>query len=169
MVFCCFGYSFAIREGVIPDWEAIGTVLSFIAACSAIWAAVFIPWQIAQKQNRIALFEMKYEAFQQFSDLICRWDVYLKRILNASGEKEKLYACIFAIENLLWEDQNVESAIKRYLADDEIPSYILSATLDIQRNVVFLVRKLPCLFYCVEKDDLKKLTDTFEKFINQFR
>jgi len=93
LIFTILGYRFAVNENARPDWEAIGSVFSFVSSIGAIGAAVFIPWQIAQKQNAIALFHKREEEFGFIKSYLFSWAGTCQRIVEAKDESVILGKC----------------------------------------------------------------------------
>ena len=69
--------------------EYIALLISFISVIVsglAIWFAVQVPKKIADRQDKIALFEKKYEAY----DIICKCQLFAVGILASEQTKESI-------------------------------------------------------------------------------
>lgn len=69
MVFAAFGWKITYNPQLENDWDAVaafGSWVSAIISGVAIWFAVSVPKRIADEQNRIALFERRFESYSVF-------------------------------------------------------------------------------------------------------
>lgn len=164
IVFLSFGYSFAVRDSVWLDWDAIGTVLSFIAAGSAIWVAVFIPWQISEKQNRISIFDEKFETYQKCVKFLTHWRTYTKLFVDSKDKDKRLQILLSSIQELFHKGDNAEELIRRYLKEDVIPADLLAFISDIHNDNTVLFDKASFLFVCLDNSDVKDISDAFSDF-----
>lgn len=77
-----------------PGWvECLSIVISSISVVVsgiAIWFAIRVPKQIAEQQNKIALFERRYDCFQFFEECFI---LYKKTIDGAENEKIEKQCC----------------------------------------------------------------------------
>ena len=90
VMFLSLGYRFAIYDNIRPDWDAIGTIFSLFASIGAIVAAVFIPWKIAQQQNKIALFGIKHESYAEIHKLLCFADSISNNLFKKHAKEQIL-------------------------------------------------------------------------------
>lgn len=69
IVFAAFGWKIAYTPQLENDWDAVaacGSWVSAIISGVAIWFAVSEPKRIANEQNKIALFEKRFESYSVF-------------------------------------------------------------------------------------------------------
>jgi len=163
------GYKLIVFEDVRPDWEAIGTLFSFIASVGAIGAAIIIPREIAHKQNDIALFKEKYEIFQKCAIFLSRWHYSCSGILSATDTKEKLICCIVAVLIKLKKGDSAEEIFQRFASNDSITHDLAIEMFEFYEDDLFLFPKASCLFQCVDNYQIKKITEAYNDFINKLR
>lgn len=168
-VFLSLGYSFAIYDNVKPDWEAIGTVFSFISAIGAIGAAILIPWQISQKQNRITLFTEKYDIYKKCSNFLDHWGEYANLIINSESNEKRLFICVYSIEGFLGKGDHAEILVKNHLKSELVPHEMLTSMRDIKAEGVFTFDKASYIFICLSDSDTSKITKTFSAFFDSLR
>lgn len=74
-----FGWRFTYAPELETSWDAVSSVAAWVGVISsffAIWFAIQVPKKIAEKQNKIALFEKRYAVYDvllhciAFSDII---------------------------------------------------------------------------------------------------
>ena len=116
VLFVGFLYHKGFRITYAPDlensWEAIsacaawaGVVASFIA----IWYAIQVPKKIADRQDKIALFEKRYERFQLYEKCYALYD----QIKDKKCTLEELRGrCKYVLGRLNWKDVTREVAMK---------------------------------------------------------
>ena len=108
-----FGWRVTYQPELESSWDAVsavaawGGVIVAIASASAsflaVWFAIQVPQKIADRQDKIALFEKRYECFQFFEECFALYTVSLEK--NASEKIiEKCYH-ILKIENNTTEPQ----------------------------------------------------------------
>lgn len=165
VVFLSFGYSFAIRDNVSLDWDAIGTVFSFFAAVSTIWVAVFIPWRIAEKQNRISIFNEKFETYQKCVTFLTHWRIYTKLFVDNKDKEMRLQILLSSVRHLFHNNEKAEEILCRYLEGDVVPQDLLDFISDIHNDNTVLFDRASCLFICLSDSDVKQISDVFSDFI----
>lgn len=167
IIFLTFlGYRYAIFEDARPDWEAYATIFSLIAAVGSIWVATYIPSQIAKKQNQIALFDKRFEVYQEFNEFFTQWNMLIKQIIEQKDEPTRIRKCIYAIELCTGRPANFSSIENLNMSEAKELEICI---LEIHRNKVFLIQKIPSLFHEVEDADVILLVDSYQKVMNDIR
>lgn len=68
----CAGWRIVYAPELEPDWDSISAVSSLISAVgtvAAVWSAVQVPQKIANRQDKIALYEKRINAFHAMEEL----------------------------------------------------------------------------------------------------
>jgi hypothetical protein len=165
-VYLCIGYRFAIFDNARPDWEAISAILSFLAALGAIGAAVFIPWRIAQQQNKIALFGIKHESYAEIHKLLCFADS-ISNYLFEKHTPDKIKV------NQAFDEMKKPSMILNSMAvifgfeydETQTEKKDLMLFLTKLKATEYLIKKSLYLFDYIDTDDVRKMTLTCQDFL----
>lgn len=96
-----------IQAASQPGWVEFFTIgislFSIVVSAVAIWYAVQIPKKIAERQNKIALFEKRYKIYRKI--VCCHTFVYTLKLSKNVQEGRKGFLATFAEETLI----NVDS------------------------------------------------------------
>lgn len=103
-VMSLFGWRFTYAPELENSWDAVSSVagwasvsvsiVSVVASFLAIWFAIQVPKKIAKQQDRIALFEKRYQLFI----MLATWKYLAEQIAScASNNKEaqRIYSIIY--------------------------------------------------------------------------
>ena len=144
------GFRITYAPELKNDWEAISgvatwaevivAIISVIASFMAVWYAIRVPQKIAERQDRIALFEKRCECYTIVQSLL----VCASQLMDAKTNK------------------GVQVAFRIYMDDPEnIQSvqYISTFTLRLKRNERIVVSGA-FLFSVYNVDALQKIIDT---------
>lgn len=144
-VMALFGWRITYIPELKNNWDAISAVaawvgvvisaVSVIASFVAIWYAIQVPKKIANRQDKIALFEKRYECFQFFEECFLLY----KKSINGEQTEEVINHCchMLGVEGL--EDlskRDFRSKVKRF-------EYIL--------------HQMEFLFPGIQEDDISEL------------
>lgn len=165
IVLTFLGYRYAVFEDARPDWEAYATIFSLVAAVGSIWVATYIPSQIAKKQNQIALFDKRFEVYQQFNEFMTHWSEHMDMILSEKIEQHRIYACVYAIENCSKFGSNIDVLTSAYFENDDYPTELNLFLIELQKKNVFMLLKIPVLFQNVQSIDVRSIIKSFQEFV----
>ena len=150
MILC--GWCFTFAPELKDDWDAISAVAAWvgvfvsavgvIASFVAIWYAIQVPQKIAEEQNKIALFEKRYECFQFFERCHCLY----RGVENASTIDELRKEFQFVFKNIKWEELDREIVIHH------IEQY------------EYILHQMQFLFPNIEEKDANNLYNHLQKF-----
>lgn len=115
LVMAKFGWRITYAPELENSWDAISavatwfgvviSVIGVIASFIAIWYAIQVPKKIADRQDKIALFEKRYECFQFFSKCV---SLFSSLANNVAEEKIEKQCChILGIHSLDELDNNI--------------------------------------------------------------
>lgn len=135
-------YSVGFRITYAPElensWDAISALAAWvgvIASFIAIWYAIQVPKKIADRQDKIALFEKRYESFQLFQRCFALYKVSIKEV-----PKEKIeFYCLQILQIKKFDDLD-----ERYLID-KITQFEL------------LIHQMTFLFPDIQEEDTSNL------------
>ncbi|MGL5642826.1 MAG: hypothetical protein ACRDDM_11175, partial [Paraclostridium sp.] len=65
----CIGYRFSIDESIRPDWEAMSIMVTLLVSVITVFIAIYIPNKIAERQNKISLFEKRYDVYVKTANI----------------------------------------------------------------------------------------------------
>lgn len=160
------GYRFAIYENIRPDWEAIGTLFSFIASVGAISAAVIIPWRVAQQQNKIALFGIKHESYAEIHKLLCLADS-ISNYLFKKDNQDKMYVdqvfCEMKKPSIILNSMAVIFGFAYDEAETDKDIWILF--ISKLKETEYLIKKSLYLFDYINPEDVQQMTITCQNFL----
>ena len=147
-----FSFEIVYDPKVISNWDAVsgvaswvGVIVSIVAVCVsalAIYYAIQVPKKIADRQDKIALFEKRYECFQFFEKCM---------ILCSNAEKEE------TLDNL---QRDCCAFIGEYILEDIDPRTVLSKV----DNFEYVLHSMEFLFPGIEENDLQGLYVSLERF-----
>lgn len=142
LFFCGFRITYAPE--LESSWDAISAVASWasvviaiastIASFLAVWFAIRVPKKIAEQQNKIALFEMRYEVFEAYNSLktfseLLRWAInkenvqsfFLNVFCDISFDEKNIDAIYVRKESSVLFEKLLKS---EFLFDTNVSSYI---------------------------------------------
>ena len=135
----------ALAQPRFIDWLAV--IFSFVSIAIsgvAIWFAVQVPKKIADKQDKIALFEKRYECFQLFEKCY----ILYRQIKDKDYTLEELRRkSRYILGKLNWEDITREVAIK------QIEQY------------EYILHQMDFLFPEIDENDTCQLYITLQAFL----
>lgn len=181
LIMAFFGWRITYIPELENSWDAISAIAAWvsilvsaigvIASFVAIWYAIQVPKKIADRQDKIALFEKRYECFQTFEkchiayqaikDNGCKID-YLRSL---SG---------FILQKYNWCDVTEDVLIEKVLQYEYMIHQMQFLFPDIsQEDGRQLYISFKDLLYSVYEDrdvehNAKKYTDTMETFIEKY-
>ena len=159
----------------VADWaNVVLAVAGVIASFVAIWCAIQVPQKIAEEQNKISLFEKRYEAYSSILSLEVfaaaldqeRFDDHAKDFKGASmpiENKVELYCIHFA--TTLGYSPNIQK--------DCINTESVMQTISLLKRYEVSAMTLPLLFYTNEeeadkmKQELLKIFDPLLCFMTE--
>lgn len=174
LVMALLGFRITYAPDLENSWEAISAVAAWAgvitsiaavgASFAAVWFAIRVPKEIAEQQNKIALFEKKYSVYssllliKNFSGLINN-DCFKDNIPDNQGymwhasAKVELYLTYFG----------TVFGIKPELQEKGINMQSVSQTLALLKKYEVKVKELPLLFMFAKenKDEIAKELDAF--------
>ena len=110
LYFCGFRITYAPQ--LENSWDAISACASWasvVVAGFAIYYAILIPKKIAQEQNKIALFEKRYEVFQLFE----RCFSFAKAIEKSESKDDLRKDCMILFDELKYEELNFKHVTQK--------------------------------------------------------
>jgi hypothetical protein len=110
LYFCGFRITYA--PDLENSWNAISACASWasvIVAGFAIYYAILVPQKIAQEQNKIALFEKRYEVFQLFE----RCFSFAKAIEKSETTESMRKDCMILFDELKYEELDFKVVMKK--------------------------------------------------------
>lgn len=174
LVMALLGFRITYAPDLENSWEAISAVAAWAgvitsiaavgASFAAVWFAIRVPKEIAEQQNKIALFEKKYSVYssllliKNFSGLINN-DCFKDNIPDNQGyiwhpsAKVELYLTYFG----------TVFGSKPELQEKGINLQSVSRTIALLKKHEVEVKKLPLLFMFAKenKDEITKELDAF--------
>jgi|GEM_PF-3825032 len=123
-IFLLLGFRITYSPDLDNRWDVISAVSGWVGAVgsiAAVWAAVQIPKKIADRQDKIALFEKRVEAYEVVSETFA-FSWRLVTALIDECELKQGGSRLFDKKSF-WEENRKESAIAnklRYLFHDEV-------------------------------------------------
>lgn len=138
LIMAMLGFRITYAPELENDWEAISAVASWVgvlASFLAIWYAIQVPKTIADRQDKIALFEKRYECFLFFEECFELFRLSLKK--NADNEIIGQVCIMLDIQAM--EDLN------KYIFENKL------------RRFEFLIHQMAFLFPKVKENDVMKL------------
>lgn len=146
-----FLYHIGFRITYAPElensWDAISACAAWAgvgASFVAIWFAIRVPKKIAEEQNKIALFEKRYECFQFFE----KCDMLYEQIKDKECTLEELRnRSKYMLGKLDWKD------VTREVAMEQIEQY------------EYMIHQMQFLFPSIDEKDTYELYMNLQKFI----
>lgn len=142
-----FGFRITYAPKLENSWDAISAVAAWVgvvASFIAIWFAIQIPKKIADRQDKIALFEKRYECFQIFE----KCHVLYIQIKDKECTIEELRnRSTYMLGKLDWEDVTREVAIQ------QVEQY------------EYMIHQMHFLFPGIDEKDVYELYMNLQKFI----
>lgn len=144
LVMIFLGWRFTYQPGLDNKWDAISAVAAWagvvVAVASttasflAVWFAIRVPKKIAEQQNKITLFEKRYEIFEIynsckiFADMI-RWEdncqnvqlIFMNVFCNASFDGKNIDLLYVTKECAILSDK---LRMSQFLFDASVSSYM---------------------------------------------
>ena len=152
LYFCGFRITYAPK--LENSWNAISACagwFSVIMSAIAIFVAINIPKKIAEQQNKISLFEKRYNALNTFLFLIS----VVKTIFDGNV-KDKNYR--FYLDNMI-ETYNAVSNVRELISDCKEPH-------SIYVRLVFEAGKIQYLFDLKEMEIVAEFLITLDEYIS---
>ena len=144
---------FAIIEGLATVVAAVGAIIAVVITKRIAYEQIEIAKKqneisdkqasIAVQQNEIAMFDKKFETYRQYSEFLTRWRIYIKAILGEKENKKRIYACMLTIENCSTFGSNIEALSTAYFKNNDYPTELNLFLLEMQKENVFMLFKLP--------------------------
>ena len=145
LFFCGFRITYAPK--LESSWDAVSAVAAWAGVFASVFAIIFairVPKKIAEEQNKIALFEKRFQCFQLLERFI-----KLAEHIEKAGISENLSVIVFLI---IFDVAKVE----------KIHSEIFLTKMLEYRSTIHQMR---FLFNNIDKDDIYKLYSAFYQFI----
>lgn len=154
LVMIFFGWRFTYQPELDNKWEAISAIATWvgvlvsamgvIASFIAIWYAIQVPKKIADRQDKIALFEKRYECFQTFER--CR--VLYLQIKTCPHTVEDL-RCMsrYMFGKPVWEEVTKEVVVEEILRYE------------------YMIHQMQFLFPNISEKDAQKLYNSLQEFL----
>lgn len=155
LVMALLGFRITYAPDLENSWEAISAVAAWAgvitsiaavgASFAAVWFAIRVPKEIAEQQNKIALFEKRYRVYRE----ICRCSTfsYMLKLANEPEDARMIFLVSFEKESMV--DMTIEELNKPYwIRKILISSQKLS---EILRETEFLFADYPEIFEYTEK------------------
>ena len=89
--------------------QLIATIISIIISAVAVVCAVKIPKKISDEQNKIALFEKRYEAFQLFERCVS----FNNALQNSETIEDMRKDCMMLFDELKYEELDFKIVMKK--------------------------------------------------------
>lgn len=183
VIFIVILYKLGFRITYAPELEnswnavsAVATCVGVLASFIAIWFAIQVPKKIAEEQNKIALFEKRYEFYYALSKCILVSDALnkLKGPINYKTFNKIIVLAIYSNPNLFERDSEFEVAAEsikklfmvkdilrsgKFLFDFDVESYVLSIG---DALVDFAVEK-----EAIPQENIQKYLDDIQKIKNE--
>jgi len=112
ILFLILGFRITYAPWLKSDWtaiDAVGTWVAVIVSGIAIWTAIIIPKRIAENQNKIELFEKRYDFYNNLISCIS-----FNKMLELCDNPE-LFDFIFVSAFTNYQDEKYEPGSEEYL------------------------------------------------------
>lgn len=148
-----FGWRFIYAPELENSWDAISAVATLVgvvisaggvvASFIAIWYAIQVPRKIADRQDKIALFERRYECFQFFEECFI---LYKKSVEKSSTDVVSVQCChMLGVQKI--EDLN------RYDFQNKV------------KHFEYLLHQMEFLFPGIREKDVSNLYKTLSSYL----
>lgn len=141
-----FGWRFTYAPELETNWDAVAAVATWVgvfASFSAIMVAIWIPKKIADRQDKIALFERRYESFQFFEECFV---LYKKSVDKSLAEVINVQCChMLGVQKI--EDLN------RYDFQNKV------------KHFEYLLHQMEFLFPGIQEKDVSKLYNALSSYL----
>lgn len=107
-----FGFRITYAPELENSWNAISACAgwaSVVVAGLAIYYAILVPKKIAEEQNKIALFEKRYEVFQLFE----RCSSFANAIQKSETTEDMRKDCMILFDELKYEELDFKIVMKK--------------------------------------------------------
>lgn len=145
-IMALFGWRITYAPELENSWEAISAVAAWVGAIAsfgAIMVAIWIPKRIANRQDKIALFEKRYKCFQFFEECFL---LYKKTIKKEQTEEIVDLCChMLGVERL--EDLNKKDFGTKV------------------RNFEYVLHQMEFLFPGIQEDDVSELYKALVRYL----
>lgn len=148
------GFRIIYDPTLINDWDAISACASWfgaIASAGALFVAILIPKRIAEQQNRIALFDKRYNACDALLFLLS----VVKHIVD--GTIKDMVPRIY-LDTLAGTYRSV-SVVKEIISDCKESS-------DVYVRLIFEAGKIGFLFEIDEVDNILEFLKSVDRYIS---
>lgn len=153
LVMALLGWRFTYAPKLESSWDAISAVAAWagvvisavgvIASFIAIWYAIQVPKKIADRQDKIALFERRYECFQFFEECFV---LYKKSADKSLADVINVQCChMLGVQKI--EDLN------RYDFHNKV------------KHFEYLLHQMEFLFPGIQEKDVSKLYNTLSSYL----
>lgn len=180
-VMAAFGFRITYAPELENSWDAISAIAAWasilvsaigvIASFVAIWYAIQVPKKIADRQDKIALFEKRYECFQTFEKCHIAYQA-IKDSDYTIEHLRKLSGFILAKHN--WCDVTEEVLLETILQYEYMihqMQFLFPGISQVDGKQLYISFK-DLLISIYEDNDVednaKKYTATMEKFIDKY-
>lgn len=106
LVMALFGWKITYAPDLENSWEAISAVAAWVgvvASLGAIMIAIWIPTEIANRQDKISLFEKRYELY----DKVLYWQKVIALLLRQNNINEAYATCYQMLNKDFFASENV--------------------------------------------------------------
>lgn len=176
-------YGLGFRITYAPELEnswnavsAVATCVGVLASFIAIWFAIRVPKKIAEEQNKIALFEKRYEFYYVLlkCKTLSNGLQNLKKPISNKSFNKLVVLSIYSNPNIFKKDSEFEMAAEsikkifavndilksgKFLFDFDVESYVLSIC---DKLVDFAVEK-----EAIPQENIQKYLDDIQKIENE--
>ena len=145
-VMALFGWRITYVPGLENSWEAISAVAAWAGAIGTV-AAVFSAIYVANRQNRIALFEKRYKVYNEICN--CGTFSYALKLANSKEDISMIFLTTFEGKSLINDLTLNENSVERMRlhCNAVIRSRELLVTL---KESKFLFTQAPWFFQYIE-------------------
>lgn len=108
IILALLGFRITYNPDLNICWEAISALAScaaVVVSAIAIYYAIQIPLKIANDQNKISLFEKRYEAFQFFE----RCFAFKKALQSSETIEDMRKDCLLFFDNINYEELDIKT------------------------------------------------------------
>ena len=133
-----FGFRITYAPKLEINWEAVSAVAAWVGVISsfiAIWFAIQVPKKIADRQDKIALFEKRYQCFQLLEECF----VLYKNSLEKNAKDKIIRECYHILEIETPNDLNKNTFQRK------------------ARQFEYTLHQIPFLFEGIDENDLQEV------------
>ncbi|MGL5614089.1 hypothetical protein, partial [Cetobacterium sp.] len=106
------GYRFSIDESIRPDWEAMSIMVTLLVSVITVFIAIYIPNKIAERQNKISLFEKRYDVYVKTANIfeLAKSIIKLKEECEDQNISQKIINLFFMylVEDFNYHEKKVD-------------------------------------------------------------